>query len=117
MAGPVYSGCFWARTNPASGRLPRPALRISLLLPGTSAHSPSEGSGSLLLELLNAVWLNLVHQLAEDDPGLEHLGEVALGQGFPHHRLDPIQDLLLLFGFPRGHLCLSLVEVNQAKKA
>ena len=105
----IHQGCYQGRrcratpgggslpqTDPGSGTPPRQEPRTSWRQSGTSWHSPStemqvpshrqmclDGQLSLdiylLLDLLDALWLELVHQTTEDDSVLENIGEVTFG--------------------------------------
>ena len=56
--------------------------------------------GALLLELDDVGGVDLVDEPAEDDPVLEDLGIVALGQGLLQHSRDPLDqtDIVKLEG-------------------
>merc|ERR1712020_602570 len=56
------------------------------------------------LELLDRARRDLVHELAKHHAVLQYLSEVPRWHGFPHHGLDPLEDLLLLIGVARGHV-------------
>ena len=58
----------------------------------------------LLLELDDVGGVDLVDEPAEDDPVLEDLGIVALGQGLLQHSRDPSRAGNSLIGFPSKSL-------------
>ena len=49
------------------------------------------GLGYLFFELLDAAWLDLVDQFAENHSVLENISEVACWERLPHHGLHPLE--------------------------
>ena len=47
----------------------------------------------LFLDLLDTLWLDLVHQPTEDDSVLEDVSKVTLGEFLIQHRLNPLDDI------------------------
>ena len=58
-------------------------------------RTTSGGGGYLFFELLDAAWLDLVDQFAENHSVLENLSEVASRKGLAQHGLHPLKMKLL----------------------